>query len=124
MQPIAKTAVHITEIIKNHLNHTPQEVIQVILKELPELSADEIIHLLTETGNAMNIDYADVNDLIATIQDAVRDVTDVSWNNTWQEIAQALYYVATVVKGFLPPKWNTVITTVLGAYEEMKGDGK
>lgn len=122
---LAKTAVVITNVIKLNLHVDPQEVIKLILEALPEETVDNIILYLTSMGKEIGVDYEDINDLISTIQTtAIEAVSDMDWNSTWQDIAQGIYYCATIVKGFLPQPWDKVISVVLDAYVELKGESK
>ncbi len=121
-QEIAAIAERITQTVKENLEADPPEVIQLILTELPQLTTDEIIKAFTSLGDQLAIQYDDVNDLIIILQDtATFSTTEIQKNIHWQDIAQVLFAVLSVVKGLVPGPWAKIILLVLDAYTVLKG---
>lgn len=124
-QQIADIAVKITQVIKTNLDTPAQELIIKMLDKIPELAGNInlTIEYLKSMADSLKIDYSDVNDIIATIQNTAKDATHpVDWNTLWQTVAQGIYYVAQVIANLLPPKWKEVILIVLAAYENLVMD--
>lgn len=118
---LAKVAVTITQVIKENLNETAEEVINKILIALPGVSVDSLSTYLTSMGKALAIEHLDVHSLIIVLQERLNGaVSDIHWNTLLQDIAQGIYYVACMLEKLLPPKWLTVITAVLWAYQKLK----
>jgi len=117
---IAKVAVTVTQIIKTNLDADPQDIIFKIQEAFPKLPVNDIIGIITNMAIQYGFEYMDVNDIIRIVQaGAKRAVSDIVWNETWQNFAQAFLFAAHLVAKIVPPKWGKVITLVLDAYEKI-----
>lgn len=111
-------AVTITQIIKENLDKTPQEVIIKILEALPQLTVDQLTGYLTIMGDKIGIQHQDINDLISVLQQSAKDAfSDEHRASIWQDIAQFVLVAAHIVEGLVAPKWANIIRLVLSAYE-------
>lgn len=122
-EQIANVSVLITQILKQNTDKTAVEVRQMIVDQLADqLTADEIIMLLTGLFDDLGIEYEDVDDGLQTIQNTGKlTVKDVQRNILWQDVAQVFYYALYFAIYLVAPKPADVIRKVLSAYEVLKG---
>ena len=117
---LAAYAVRITQALKE-VKGSAEDVIQYILKEIPELSVQDIIDYLTGVADRLGLLYTDVKEIISNIQKLTSEIKDnLGWNTFWQSLAQGILYVAQLLKNILP-KWATIIISIVTAYAELKG---
>jgi hypothetical protein len=120
-EKLAKIAVTVTQIIKTNLDADPQDVIFKMQEALPAIPVNMFIEVITTMARQYGFEEGmDVNHIIAIVQaGAKRSVSDIVWNETWQNFAQAFVFAAHVAAKLLPPKWGVIITAVLDAYDEI-----
>lgn len=122
---LAEMAVKITNVIKNGLNLSSQEILVVCLEKIPELSQDanKTIGLFTDLAKQLDIRFNDVYDIIDKIKLSIKTSVSLVQRSGWlHTIAAALYIVASIAVNFLPPAWKDASKAVIAGYEALYGN--